>query len=257
MNTSRFLPTFLLFFAISFESLAWGQLGHYIIGYMAEKQLKKSTKKKVEAVIFPMSIGRSGTWMDEIRSDSAYDYAITWHYLTSKNGEYNPDIQEETGDAFEAIKRLKSELKRGGLSAIEEAEKLKMLIHLVEDIHQPLHVGTGEDLGGNDVRIEFFNRSTNLHALWDTGLIERKNMSYTELGDELFRRITPEMQKRYKSARMEDWLKEAVSARPLVYNLPDSKRVSWIYMYKANDTLEERLVAASIRLAQVLEEIYG
>ncbi len=204
-----------------------------------------------------MSIGRSGTWMDEIRSDSTYDYANTWHYLTSKEGEYNPEIQERTGDAFEAIKRLKAELKAGGLSPIEEAEKLKMLIHLVEDIHQPLHVGTGEDRGGNDVRINFFNRATNLHALWDTGLIERKNMSYTEMGEELFRRITPEMQAEYQSASMEDWLKEAVSLRPLVYNLPESRKISWVYMYEATDTLEERLVAASIRLTQVLEEIYG
>lgn len=204
-----------------------------------------------------MSIGRSGTWMDEIRSDSTYDYANTWHYLTSKEGEYNPEIQERTGDAFEAIKRLKAELKAGGLSPIEEAEKLKMLIHLVEDIHQPLHVGTGEDRGGNDVRINFFNRATNLHALWDTGLIERKNMSYTEMGEELFRRITPEMQAEYQSASIEDWLKEAVSLRPLVYNLPESRKISWVYMYEATDTLEERLIASSIRLTQVLEEIYG
>jgi len=257
MKSSRITPIFLLLFTLSLESFAWGQLGHYLIGYMAEKQLKKSTLKKVEAVIYPMSLGRSGTWMDEIRSDSTFDYATTWHYLTSKNGEYDPDIQEETGDAFEAIKRLKAELKAGGLSSKEEAEKLKMLIHLVEDIHQPLHVGTGEDRGGNDVRIEFFNRGTNLHALWDTGMIDRKSMSYTELGEELYRRITPELQRKYQSASMEDWLKEAVSLRPLVYNLPESKKISWVYMYEANDTLEERLVAASVRLAQVLEEIYG
>ncbi len=251
-----FLAAIMLSISVT-QASAWGQLGHYLIGYMAERQMKKSVLQKVEKVIYPMSLGRSGTWMDEIRSDNAYDYVNSWHYLTSKTGEYDETIQEEGGNAFEAIKRLKAELKAGNLSPKEESEKLKMLIHMVEDIHQPLHVGTGEDRGGNDVRIEFFNQSTNLHALWDSGMIERKGMSYTELGDELFRRLTPAMQQKYRSAKMEDWLKEAVALRPLVYNLPESKKISWAYMYEANDTVEERLVAASVRLAQILEEIYG
>ena len=238
------------------QAFAWGQLGHYLIGLMAEKQMKKSTLKRVEKVLYPMSLGRSGTWMDEIRSDRAYDYATTWHYLTSKNGEYDPEIQEKGGDAFEAIQRLKEELKKGGLDPKTEAEKLKMLIHMVEDIHQPLHVGTGEDRGGNDVKIEFFGQPTNLHALWDSGMIERQGMSYTEIGEELYRRLTPEMKAKSRSASMEDWLKEAVSFRPMVYNLPENKRISYQYMYENYSIAEERLIAASVRLAQILEEIY-
>lgn len=239
------------------QAFAWGQLGHYLIGYMAERQMKKSVKKKVEKVLYPMSLGRSGTWMDEIRSDRNYDYATTWHYLTSKEGEYNPEIQESTGDAYEAIQRLKAELIVGGLSPKEESEKLKMLIHMVEDIHQPLHVGTGEDRGGNDVKIEFFGRPTNLHALWDSGMIERQGMSYSEIGDELYRRITPELQEQYRSATMEDWLKEAVSLRPAVYDLPEDRRLSYLYMYQNYHIAEERMIAASVRLAQILDEIYG
>ncbi|MDE0561070.1 S1/P1 nuclease [Algoriphagus sp. NF] len=239
------------------QAFAWGQLGHYLIGYMAERQMKKSTLKKVEKVLYPMSLGRSGTWMDEIRSDRNYDYATTWHYLTSKEGEYNPEIQESTGDAFEAIQRLKAELIAGGFSPKEESEKLKMLIHMVEDIHQPLHVGTGEDRGGNDVKIEFFGRPTNLHALWDSGMIERQGMSYSEIGDELFRRITPELQDSYREATMEDWLKEAVSLRPAVYDLPEDRRLSYLYMYQNYHIAEERMIAASVRLAQILDEIYG
>ncbi len=247
----------LAFMMIASQSFAWGQLGHYLIGLMAERQLKKSTLNKVEKIINPMSLGRSGTWMDEIRSDRTYDYATTWHYLTSKEGEYDPAHQETTGDAYEAINRIKEELKAGGLSTMDEAEKLKMLIHMVEDIHQPLHVGTGEDRGGNDVKIEFFGQPTNLHALWDSGMIERQGMSYSEIANELYRRLTPELQKKYRSASMEDWLKEAVSLRPMVYGLPESKRISYQYMYENYHIAEERMIAASVRLAQILEEIYG
>lgn len=257
MNKLKTAGIFALLLFVHGQAFAWGQLGHYLIGLMAEMQLKKSTLNKVERVIQPMSLGRSGTWMDEIRSDSTFDYATTWHYLTSKDGEYDPAHQEKSGDAYEAILRIKAELKKGGLSPDVEAEKLKMLIHMVEDIHQPLHVGTGNDRGGNDVRIEFFGNPTNLHALWDSGMIDRQGMSYTELAHELYRRITPDLQKQYQRATMQDWLAEAVAVRGQVYDLPESKRISYGYLYYKYPVLEERLVAASVRLAQILEEIYG
>jgi hypothetical protein len=254
-TTKYFLLTLIFSLAVS-QAFAWGQLGHYLIGLMAEKQMKKSTRKKVEKVLFPMSLSRSGTWMDEVRSDRSFDYAETWHYLTSNEGEYNPEIQEKTGDVYEAILRIKEELKKGGLDPKSEAEKLKMLIHMVEDIHQPLHVGKGNDRGGNDVKIEFFNQPTNLHALWDSGMIDRQGMSYSEIGCELYRRLTPELKQKYRSASMQDWLKEAVSLRPMVYNLPESKKISYQYMYENYGIAEERMIAASVRLAQILEEIY-
>ena len=203
-----------------------------------------------------MSLGRSGTWMDEIRSDRSYDYATTWHYLTSRDGEYDPSIQENGGDAFEAIQRIKEELKKGGLDPKTEAEKLKMLIHMVEDIHQPLHVGTGNDRGGNDVKLEFFGQPTNLHAVWDSGMIDRQGMSYTEIADELYRRLNKGMKTQYRAATMENWLQEAVSFRPMVYNLPENGKISYQYIYDNYSIAEERMIAASVRLAQILEEIY-
>lgn len=238
------------------QVFAWGQLGHYLIGYMANMQLKNSTRKKIEQILGPMSLGRSGTWMDEIKSDRSYNYAYSWHYLTSKSGEYDPELQEEGGDAYEAILRLKGELIAGNLSPQEEAVKLKMLIHIVEDIHQPLHVGTGEDRGGNDVKLEYFYQSSNLHSVWDSGMIDGWAMSYTEIGNELSRRITTEMEKQYKEATIDDWLKEAVSLRPIVYKLPENKKISYEYGFETRDIVEERLIAASVRLAQILEEIY-
>lgn len=256
MKKTYLLTFTLLLSMLATQAFAWGQLGHYLIGYMAEKQMKKSTRKKVEKVLFPMSLGRSGTWMDEIRSDKSYDYATTWHYLTSNAGEYDPSIQEKGGDAFEAIQRIKEELKKGGLDPKTEAEKLKMLIHMVEDIHQPLHVGTGNDRGGNDVKLEFFGQPTNLHAVWDSGMIDRQGMSYTEIADELYRRLNKGTKAQYRAATMENWLQEAVSFRPMVYKLPENGKISYQYIYDNYSIAEERMIAASVRLAQILEEIY-
>ncbi|PZX57983.1 S1/P1 nuclease [Algoriphagus chordae] len=253
----KLLTTSVFVFLIATQSFAWGQLGHYLIGYMAEMQLKRSVRKKVEKVLYPMSIGRSGTWMDEIKSDRAFDYANPWHYMTSIAGEYDESIQEKGGNVYAEIIRIKSELKAGNLSPEKEAEMLKMLIHLVEDIHQPLHVGTGEDRGGNDVKLSYFGRSTNLHAVWDSSIIEGWNMSYTEIGDELSGRLNKDLIAGYRAGGIDTWLAEAVAARPLIYNLPENKKLSYNYGFDTRATIEERLIAASIRLAQILEEIYG
>lgn len=255
----KFIKPIALTFLLSFvgsQVFAWGQLGHYLIGYMANMQLKNSTRKKVERVLGPMSIGRSGTWMDEIKSDKSFNYAYSWHYLTSKTGEYDPELQEEGGDAYESILRLKAELKAGNLSPKEEAEKLKMLIHIVEDIHQPLHVGTGDDRGGNDVKVEYFYQPSNLHSVWDSGMIDNWAMSYTEIGNELSRKITSDLKNQYRNSTIDDWVKEAVALRPMVYKLPENKKISYEYGFENRDIVEERLIAASVRLAQILEEIY-
>ncbi|MEB2778862.1 S1/P1 nuclease [Algoriphagus sp. C2-6-M1] len=253
----KLLTTSIFVFLLATQTFAWGQLGHYLIGYMAEKQMKRSVRKKVEKVLYPMSVGRSGTWMDEIRSDHAFDYASSWHYMTSISGEYDESIQEKGGNIYAEINRIKNELKAGNLESGKEAELLKILIHMVEDIHQPLHVGTGEDRGGNDVKLEYFGRDTNLHAVWDSGIIDGKSMSYTEIGDELSKRVNKEVITRYRAGSMQDWLTEAVAARPTVYNLPENKKISYVYGYESTQLLEERLIAASVRLAQILEEIYG
>lgn len=253
----KLLTTSIFVFLIATQSFAWGQLGHYLIGYMAEKQMKRSVRKKVERVLYPMSIGRSGTWMDEIKSDKAFDYTNSWHYLTSVQGEYDESIQEKGGNAYAEINRIKNELKAGNLEPRKEAELLKMLIHMVEDIHQPLHVGSGDDRGGNDIKLEYFGKPTNLHSVWDSGILDGKAMSYTEIGNELSRRVNKELIARYRAGGMDTWLAEAVAARPAVYNLPESKKISYGYGYFAMPLLEERLIAASVRLAQILEEIYG
>jgi hypothetical protein len=253
----KLLTTSVFVFLLATQSFAWGQLGHYLIGYMTEKQMKKSVRKKVEKVLYPMSIGRSGTWMDEIKSDKAYDYANSWHYMTSKSGEYDESIQEKGGNVYAEINRIKNELKAGNLDPQKEAEMLKMLIHMVEDMHQPLHVGTGTDRGGNDVKVEYFGRATNLHSVWDSAVIDGWSMTYTEIGDELSRRLNKEMREKYRNFTLQDVISEAVAIRPLVYAIPESGKLSYNYGYDTRDTIEERLIAASVRLAKILEEIYG
>jgi hypothetical protein len=132
-----------------------------------------------------------------------------------------------------------------------------MLVHMVGDLHQPLHVGKGDDRGGNDVKVTFFNQNTNLHSVWDSRVIDGKNLSFTELSTHLNRRATQSLVKELQAAPLENWLTEAVALRPVIYDLPDNHRLSYEYVYRTYPVMEERLLAAGIRLAGILNDIYG
>ena len=80
---------------------------------------------------------------------------------------------------------------------------LKFLIHLVGDIHQPLHTGKFEDRGGNDIKLTFLGKPTNLHIIWDVHMIEYLNMDYKQLSDELM-----QMKEGNYSLNPDDWVYE-------------------------------------------------
>lgn len=238
------------------HDLRWGQIGHYVTGHVAENHITDKTAAELDRVIGHESLAEAAVWMDDIRSDSNYDYTNTWHWVTIPDGmtyeetEKNPD-----GDVLGQLETFIEELKEGGLSEKEEHDKLKMVVHMVGDIHQPLHVGTGEDLGGNRARVQWMGENSNLHRVWDSDLIESRQMSYTEISDNIDV-IDDEQVREWQQASVRDWAYESMSYREDVYNLPDDNRIGYEYRYANYNLVKERLVKAGVRLAGVLNDIY-
>lgn len=253
----KFILTAIVTGSIVLNSFGWGQTGHRVVGEIASYHLSKKAAKSIRDILGPESLAMVANWMDEIKSDPSYNYLNSWHYLTVKAGKgYDPSIQEKSGDAYGKTKMIIAALKNGALKKEEKEAYLKMLVHLVGDLHQPLHVGTGDDRGGNDVKVTYFNQNTNLHTVWDTKIIDDKNLSFTELSQHLNRRVTKELVTQYQSYGMDSWLEEAVELRPIVYDLPENNRLFYSYGYIAYPHIEERLLAGGIRLAGILNDIF-
>ncbi|MCC5941181.1 MAG: S1/P1 nuclease [Balneolaceae bacterium] len=234
----------------------WGQVGHYVTGEIAEYHMTETARERVQELLGNTSIPLATVWMDDIRSDGRYDHTRTWHWATIADGKtYEETEQDEGGDIIWALETLIEELKEGGLSEDDERDKLRMVMHMVGDIHQPLHVGTGEDMGGNTVRVQWMGQNSNLHRVWDTDIIMSLNMSYTELAKEL-NKATPEQISEWQSASVRDWAYESVSYRDRIYNLPGNMRIGFEYRYHNLDIVFERLLQAGIRMAGVLNDIY-
>ncbi|MCX8492043.1 MAG: S1/P1 nuclease [Cyclobacteriaceae bacterium] len=236
-------------------TFAWGVTGHRAIGLVAEKHLSKKAMRKLKLLMGQESLAMTSTWMDEVRSDSTYNYTADWHWVTIETGKsYAESPKNQNGDVIMTLERLIEELKTKKLDRKKEIEYIKMIVHLVGDIHQPLHVGCCDDRGGNSVKVKWFQSNTNLHTVWDSNMIDDTKLSYTELAGAL-EEPTTEVLMQWQKASVRDWVSESMTYRKQVYSVGDGN-LSYKYSYKNLDVVKLRLVQAGIRLAGVLNEIY-
>ncbi|MEQ9424170.1 MAG: S1/P1 nuclease [Cyclobacteriaceae bacterium] len=254
----KFLSVGLILLTLSQESFAWGKTGHYVVGQIADRRLSKSAQRAINEILRGESLAMVGNYMDAIKSDSSYDHMRPWHYCTIPDSlSYDQAGTPEEGDVIQTIDRVISELQSKQFTDSDEAFALKILVHLIGDIHQPLHVGNGEDRGGNDIRTEFFWQSSNLHRVWDSGIIENQKLSYSEWSDWLLSTTSDDEIKEWENAEVIGWANESKALRDQVYDLPKDAKINYEYEYRNLDVVKQRLLQAGIRLAFVLNSIYN
>jgi hypothetical protein len=251
----KILP--ILFLLISQVALSWGQTGHRVVGLIAEQHLTKKAKKNLEAVLGNETLAEISNYLDFIKSDPSYDHMSPWHYCTIPDGQtYEQAGTPEEGDIIITLKRVIEELKSKAFTDEDELFAIKLLVHMVGDIHQPLHVGNGTDRGGNDVRVEYFWRKRNLHSVWDTGIIDSQKYGYTEYCDWI-NHPTEEQVNNWQSSSVIEWAYESMNVRKQAYKLPEDGKISYRYDFDNIDLVNRRLLQAGIRLAGILNTIYG
>jgi hypothetical protein len=246
----------LLCFSICLQSFGWGATGHRATGHIAEKYLSKKAKKELQRILGQESLAMVSTWMDDIKSDQAYNHTHDWHWVTIPDGmTYEQTEKNPNGDIIQTLERLVAELKQGGLDAKTKAEHVKMIVHLIGDIHQPLHVGKEGDKGGNDVRVTWFRNNSNLHRVWDSDIINNTQLSYTELAESLGRPDKTTVAN-WQKASVRDWAYESISYRERVYAYGDGN-LGYEYAYKNYDLVKQRILQAGIRMAAVFNDLFG
>ncbi|MGB5358149.1 MAG: S1/P1 nuclease, partial [Eudoraea sp.] len=130
------------------------------------------------------------------------------------------------------------------------------LIHLIGDLHQPMHVGRLEDKGGNDIQLQWFGRGTNLHRLWDSNMIDDYGMSYSELTQKLPRLSKSQLSMLQKGDVL-DWVEESQQlANELYESVEIGEKLGYAYNYKYWKIVENQLLKGGVRLAKVLNSIY-
>lgn len=259
MKKLLILVLFLLTLTSFSTTMFWGKIGHRTVGEIAQRQLTLTTEQRVNEILDGQSLAVASTWADEMRSNPEFDKFSTWHYVNlpiDKNYEEVEHTQENVVKMINtAIPILQSP------TAPKEMKQfwLKYLVHMVGDLHQPLHTGRAEDYGGSKIKVNFKGRKgaenlTNLHVLWDSNMIDDYKMSYTEYADKL--------QNQFKDVVVEQgnaikWANESHQYVSKIYETKEGSYLSYDYVYENLPIVDERLYFAGIRLGNLLNEIFG
>ena len=223
-------------------AFAWGFEGHRIVAEIAEAHLTPSTKREVKALLAldgAQKLSDISTWADETKNKTS----ARWHYVNlPRNASCKYDQARDCADGECIVEALKEQfhLYRASASPNARLKALRYLVHLVADIHQPLHAAFGDDRGGNRFQVNIDGKGSNLHRVWDVELVRGKSVAIKAVqADTRF--------------RPERWAEESceIVSNPAFYpahKLPAS------YLKRYAPVAEERLVTAGIRLAALLND---
>lgn len=240
------------------DALFWGQTGHRVVGEIAYNHLTKKAKRNLEKLLKTEGLAMVSTYADEIKSDRKYDQFKPWHYVNFNEGEtYQESAKNPKGDLVVGIATCKKIILDPNSSEQDKVFYLKLLVHLIGDLHQPLHIGRAADRGGNAIRVKWFRGGSNLHSVWDTKMIESFNMTYTELTSNLDK-FSDKQVASIQEGTVLDWVQETRVLTMKVYDsAKPNQNLSYRYMYDHFGTVKQQLQKGGLRLAKVLNELFG
>ena len=234
----------------------WGMIGHRVIGELAQKNLTKPAATRINQVLGHVDVAMVANWGDFVRSDDNFKGREVWHYKDIAPGlsreEFNKEaVTKNDGELIFRIFQLIADLKKDP----NNGENLKMLIHLIGDMHMPLHMGNPEDKGGNTQRLKWFGRDISLHSLWDDALIDYQKLSYTEYADYLAKK-SADSKLTFTRSMVLDWAWDTYQIAPKVYESVSETSNAYRYNFLYISLVESRLTFAGERLAAVLNYLY-
>ncbi|MGO9919737.1 MAG: S1/P1 nuclease [Isosphaeraceae bacterium] len=249
---------------------AWGRHGHRIVAKLAATRLKPAVLAKMRDMLDKdEDLASASNWADEHRTPQD----TPWHYVNVPLESQSYDAKfcdPSKGCVVEKLKEFMNVLKDPNANHLAKRQALRFVIHLVADIHQPFHVASNNDRGGNLLQVRYFGEGTNLHAVWDFQILEFDARSDTDQRgptvDEdawvtrLAKLTTPaRLDKWSENKRVENWADESLQLAKEAYKSPTTGKMirngqflACDYQKWAIEKVEQRLAQAGVRLADIL-----
>lgn len=241
--------------------ISWGRVGHEAVGYIAEAHLTPKAAAAVKDLLGNETLADISTYADEIRPDSFFQFTAPWHYIDvpahENFAQFQASVLAQTAtNLYTALLHWEHDLADPATNRAVKIFALKMVVHLIGDAHQPLHVAREEDKGGNTITLEFENEPTNLHALWDTKMIEHKTTDARALATEWDFATAADI-KSWQADTLMGWLYESNHVSNHIYDEnPGGQNLGQAYYDAHIDLVRQRIDQAGIRLAGVLNQSF-
>jgi len=240
---------------------AWGPEGHRAAAWITAQRLCAPAATEIRRLLGEEELAEASLWPDRIRGEPGWAHTRDWHYLNIGDDVPFEALREGVdghGRLLTAIRENLAVLGDTGRPGPERRDALAFTLHLVADLHQPLHVGRLEDRGGNTITVSFEGRETNLHRLWDGVLLRSAGL---RPGD--YRRTLEPLvalgAADWARGSLEDWAEESRRLRPWVYDFDARRRVPAIsqrYAETGRQLTALRLAQAGVRTAWLLNELW-
>lgn len=243
---------------------AWGPIGHRVVGEIASFHLSQKARQAISGIIGNETLAMIANWPDFIKSDTTGQYKHTspWHYLDfpghCTRAVFDSIMAAATGENLHTMTvAMVKELKSPATPKARKRFALSFLVHMIGDMHMPLHVGRDEDMGGNKIQVSWFDRPTNLHRVWDEHLVDFQQYSYTEYANILNRVVTRPQAGTLQSGSYSDWMWESHVLSDKIYDrTSNGDKLSYRYNYLFAEDLNNQLLKGGLRLARVLNETF-
>ena len=259
---SKYLLSF-AFIIVSLVLVSWGKTGHRTIGKIAGNHLTPKAQAAVQELLGNESLADVSSWADEVRGQEAYRKTGAWHFLNLPLGLNYAGFQKQVlnmtdENVYSALLQTEKTLKDPGATKENKLEALKFVVHFVGDLHQPMHISRAEDKGGNTIQLNYEDKGTNLHSLWDTKMLEQQGLSYEQLAVK-YDNVPAKTIRQWQKDPLIKWVWESYEISSKLYAEVDqmsSRKIGEAYYQQHLPTMEVRIRQAGIRLAGVLNEIY-
>ncbi len=249
---------------------AWGKVGHQATAIIAEKNLSPKAIKEITALIGSTDLRESSLWPDKIKSEASWFHSKPYHFTSVDDGQsYYDSLKNQTpeeiaeGDALRALVKSEDVLRSLKSSKEEKINALKFLVHLISDIHQPLHTGRPQDKGGNLIKFDWLGENTTLHAVWDYEIIdsvlglniEQKLPEESSDYVKLVKAPSSKQATAWTKGSYLDWHNESLAFRSLAYEVASMQNS--MALSKTKLIIEDQINKSGFRLAHVLNSIFG
>jgi hypothetical protein len=243
--------------------LSWGAVGHRTVGSIAQKHLTPKALAGVRDLLGGQSLADVANWADSVRSLPAYKQTGPWHYINLPLGLNYDAFKSKVENMLEAnvYSALVAQMQLITDNTVSRERKvaaLKFIVHFVGDLHQPMHVSREEDKGGNTIQLNYDGQGTNLHAVWDSKLIDHTGLDYQQLAAK-YDNAAPAQIRQWQSDPVVKWMWESYQITGQLYAEVDSmhdRSIGQAYYDEHIATVALRLEQAGVRLAGLLNVLF-
>ena len=256
---------FLIMIAVPIQAFAWGPLGHKVAAEISFRNLSPAAKAKVTELLGNANYNDASLWADFVKKKPMWKHTSPYHYADiPDNSDYFRNLSslsaedQKKGDALMGVLQAEEVLRDRSADNKTKGTALRFILHILSDLHQPLHAGRPSDRGGNDIKLDWYGKEVNLHSLWDSGLI---NSAHPENFDgkpenEQVNWYAGYLESKYGqktepcNADLLGWFNTSLALRQVSYTGYEGDNDA--YLEASIPTVEKQLLAAGKHMACVL-----